>query len=285
MTAANPERAKPQYQEQYVLPDIPEREPDDMTSFQHLGDNGNAHHLAQHLGNRGTTLVSGERYITRSPGSDMRYPDLIVVFDCDPAAYRRSNGYIISQQSKPPDWVLEIASRSTGTEDTTGKRDWYAALGIPEYWRFDETGEFHGTRLAGDRLVNGRYEPISIETLEDGSLQGFSAVLNLYVRWEQGELRWYDGAAGSPIATFEQEREGRLRAEEARIEELERRLRAEQARNQEQAGRLRAEEARNQEQEGRLRAEEARNQEREARIAAETRVRELEIELQRRQGS
>ena len=36
----------------------------------------------------------------------------------------------------------------------------YAALGIPEYWRFDETGESHGTRLAGDRLVGDRYEPI-----------------------------------------------------------------------------------------------------------------------------
>ena len=220
MTTQHTATAEPEDQGPYVLPDIPERDPDDMTSFQHLGDNGNAHHLAQHLGNRETTLVTGERYITRSPGSDMRYPDLMVVFDCDPAAYRRSNGYIISQQGKPPDWVLEIASRSTGSEDTTGKRDWYAALGIPEYWRFDETGEFHGARLAGDRLVNGRYEPISIETLEDGSLQGFSAVLNLYIRWEHGELKWHNPATGRQIATFEQEREARIAAE-ARVRELE----------------------------------------------------------------
>ena len=38
----------------------------------------------------------------------------------------------------------------------------YAALGIPEYWRFDETGNYHGVRLAGDRLVNGQYQPIDI---------------------------------------------------------------------------------------------------------------------------
>ena len=34
-----------------------------------------------------------------------------------------------------PDFVLEIASESTSEEDSTRKRDDYAALGIPEYWR------------------------------------------------------------------------------------------------------------------------------------------------------
>ena len=61
-----------------------------------------------------------------------------------------------------------------------------AGLGIPEYWRFDETGEFHGTRLAGDRLVDGRYEPVPIETVGEGVLQGYSRVLNLTIRWDQG---------------------------------------------------------------------------------------------------
>ena len=50
-----------------------------------------------------------------------------------------------------------------------------AELGIPEYWRFDETGEHHGKRLAGDRLVNGQYQPMLIEELPDGVLQGYSA--------------------------------------------------------------------------------------------------------------
>ena len=45
------------------LPDPPEREPDDMTSVQHLGENGNMYLLTQYLGNLETTIVSGERYI------------------------------------------------------------------------------------------------------------------------------------------------------------------------------------------------------------------------------
>ena len=87
---------------------------------------------------------------------------------------------------------MEIASERTGRNDVENKPARYAALGVQEYWRFDHTGNFHGTKLAGDRLVEGQYEPIDIEELEEGILQGHSAVLNLLVRWEHGQLRWLD---------------------------------------------------------------------------------------------
>ena len=122
---------------------------------------------------------------------------------------------------------MEIASRRTGERDLEVKRPRYASLGIPEYWRFDETGEFHGSKLTGDRLAGGGYEPILIEAVEDGVLQGYSAVLDLFIRWERGELRWHDPKTGRHIATFEQERDGRMvehegrLAAEARVRELE----------------------------------------------------------------
>ena len=96
--------------------------------------------------------------------------------------------------------------------------------GIPEYWRFDETGRFHRTLLAGDRLADGAYQPIAIEEFPDGSLQGFSEVLNLHIRWEQGQLRWHDPATGRHIATFDDER-ARADNAEARVSELEEELR------------------------------------------------------------
>ena len=55
-------------------------------------------------------------------GRARRVPDLLVAFGVDPEAYRRSNGYVISEQGKPPDFVLEVASPSTGAEDTGPKR-------------------------------------------------------------------------------------------------------------------------------------------------------------------
>ena len=236
----------------FRLPDPPEREPGEkMTSAKHLHEPGNTHHLAQHFGNPGSNLVSAGRYITMMPerrlpiGLYRRYPGLLIALGVDPAAYEASNGYVIGEQGKPPDFVLEIASRSTGAEDTGPKREDYAALGIPEYWRFDDTGEHHGAKLAGDRLADGEYVAIEIEELADGSLQGYSAVLDLYLRWEQGRLAWHDPATGRHIATFEDERaradaeqraraaaeeradaaEAELTAERARVRELEEQLR------------------------------------------------------------
>ena len=212
------------------IPDPPEHEPDDMTSVQHLGENGNMHHLAKYLGNPDNTIVSGERFIVptpETPSNQRISPDLLIAFNANPALYRQDNSYVISRQGKPPDLVMEIASRRTGEIDIEDKPARYAALGIPEYWRFDETGEFHRTRLAGDRLVEGRYEPIPIETVEDGVLQGYSKVLNLFIRWERGELRWHDPGTGQEIPTFEREREGRLAEEEGRLAEQEARLAAE----------------------------------------------------------
>ena len=207
----------------HPLPDPPEREPEDMTSVQHLGENGNLHHLIQYFGNPETTIVSGERYIVPVPGtpSNQRIaPDMLISFNSDPALYRQDNSYVISRQGKPPDLVMEIASERTGKNDVEDKPARYAALGIPEYWRFDETGDFHGSRLAGDRLVDGQYEPIAVEEVEDGVLQGYSTALGLLIRWEHGELRWHNPRTGREIPTFEQEREARLAAE-ARVQELE----------------------------------------------------------------
>ena len=228
----------------FRLPDIPQREPDEVTQFKQLARTGHAHHLAQHLGNPETTLVTADRWMVASPDSfrDLaRYPDLLIAFDVDPELYEASNGYIISEQGKPPDFVLEVASRSTADIDTGPKRDDYARLLIPEYWRFDETGEYHGARLAGDRLVGNAYEPIPIDELPDGALQGYSPALNLLLRWERGALAWHDPATEQHIVTYDDlqiraetaeahlraEREARLRERqqaETRIRELEARL-------------------------------------------------------------
>ena len=232
----------------FRLPEPPPREPDEMTSYDHVHKPGNSHHLIQHLGNPDTTLVAAERWIAPAPHSGAagrRRPDLLIAFNVNPAAYEASNGYIISEQGKPPDFVLEVASRSTADVDVGEKRQDYAALGIPEYWRFDETGEYHGARLAA-----GQYQPIHIPELAGGVLQGYSAALNLYLRWEGGRLGWHDPATGRHIATFEDER---ARADGER--------------------------------EARLYAEARADGEREARLQAEARVRALEAELARLQSN
>lgn len=221
-------------QSRFRLLDPPPRDPDEMTSIKHLTITGSAHYLTQHLGNPGTTLVSAELYIVQATGSPKRgrrRPDLLIAFDVDTAAYYRSNGYVISEQGKPPDFVLEVASESTAETDLGAKRDDYQRFGIPEYWRFDETGEYYGERLVGERLVDGEYRPIPIERLSEDILQGHSDILDLNVRWHDGQLEWFDPATGRHIVTLDDERQARIEAEaqvrerDARIGELEEEIR------------------------------------------------------------
>ena len=204
------------------LPDPPDRTPEEMTNFNHMNLTGNTHHLVHHLGNPDTTLVAGEHYISRERPETMaglRYPDLIVAFGVDPAAYYRSNAYIVSEQGKPPDFVLEIASPGTVSEDINDKPADYAALGVLEYWRFNEAPGPGRPGLAGDRLGDGEYRPIPVEELADGRMRGYSAALNLVIEWSGGQLNWIDPETGEHIPTFQQEREARLQAE-ARNREL-----------------------------------------------------------------
>ena len=174
-----------------------------MTAFDHVYKHGNNRYLAIHLGNQDTTLVVADRWIIAHPDardrSRARRPDLLIAFNVDPAAYHASNGYIVSEQGKPPDFVLEVASESTGATDTGAKRQDYAALGISEYWRFDETG--HASRRSPRRRPACRrpIRPITIEQLPDGTLQGYSPALNLFLHWQDGQLLWMQ----RPILTYE----------------------------------------------------------------------------------
>ena len=234
--------------DRFRLPDIPEREPDEATQYDQLFKTGRSYFLAVHLGNPETTLVEADRWIIAEPGTfrDLaRYPDLLVAFDVDPELYEASNGYIVSEQGKGPDFVLEVASPSTASTDTGAKIDDYAALRVLEYWLFDKTGEHHGTRLAGYRLVDGEYVSIDIEELTDGSLQGYSAALGLNLRWEAGDLIFYDPATNRPILTYEDQQsradaeQSRADAEQARADTAEAELAAERARVRELEERLR----------------------------------------------
>ena len=262
----------------FRLPDRPEREPDDMTSYRQLTAPSIIEPLRHYLGNLETTLMTGDHYLCRTIAPNLagsRYPDLLIAFNADLEAYERSNGYIIAEQGKPPDFVLEIASQSTGSEDVGDKRDDYAGFGIPEYWRFDETanGSWHGARLAGDRLVNGEYQPIAIERMPGGILQGYSPILNLLLRWESGELRWHDPVTGEHIATFaterrraDRERDARLRAE-VRAERSD--ARADRAEVRAEDQRVRAERAEVRVEDERVRADRERDRADSAEVRAE----------------
>ena len=180
-------------------------------------------------------LVAGNGYLcaARRDLPYAPYPDMLIAFGVDAAAIAATNGYVINEVGKPPDFVLEVASASTGRRDYTVKRIRYARLGVLEYWRFDHTGgRFHNAPLAGDRLVNGHYEPIATETDEQGRIWGYSAALGLWLCWDAGRLRFHDGVRfledpSELAASRDAERTARLSAEVQRDAERTARLSAE----------------------------------------------------------
>ena len=111
------------------------------------------------FGQRPDTFLSSNTIICYDPRDlNIRVsPDVYLALGVDTRAIRQRKLYLPWEAGKPPDWVLEVASPSTGPEDVGRKRDLYARIGVPEYWRFDPTkqGKYHGQRLAGDRLVAG----------------------------------------------------------------------------------------------------------------------------------
>ena len=177
----------------------------DVTTYEQVLIHGYPAALIHHLGNPETTIIISEIGASLRPTmryEDVRFPDLLIAFDVDPEARRASNGYIVSEQGKPPDFVLEVASARTGRNDETVKRDYYQAMGVGEYWRFDPSGgRWHSTALAGDALVNGAYESIPTPEGADGVVSGYSAALRLELHWVDGNLRLWDPVSGRYLET------------------------------------------------------------------------------------
>ena len=178
-----------------TLPDPP-KPPDAMQQSPHIF---RAYAILDaYFRDRPDVLVGGRGYLCSDTRDRSRWVrmDCVVAFAVDPEAIIARNGYVISEVGKPPEFVLEVVSESTSRQDYTRKRDLYAEYGVAEYWCFDRTGgQLHDRPLSGDRLVNGRYEPLPLDTGADGVIRGSSPVLGLELHWDTGQLRFRDPAA------------------------------------------------------------------------------------------
>lgn len=179
------------------LPDPP-KPPDAMQQRPHIARMDQV--LRAHFAHRPDVLVSGEGYLCDVAGNARRSPnpDLLVSFGLGipPDVIEDiANGYTISEVGKPPEFVLEVASETTARRDETVKRDIYAVFGISEYWRFDRTGgRYYVAALAGDMLVDGAYQPIPLETGDDGIIRGYSPALDLELHWHNRRLHFWNRA-------------------------------------------------------------------------------------------
>ena len=122
------------------FPDYPPR--DDMQNWLHLYERSVTTSLAIHYADEPNVTVASEVLVTlTSPvREDTPIRDLMFVRDCDRELMEEQRGYVIDRQGKAPDFLLEVASPTTGRADYTDKRTDYERFGIGEYWRFDPSG-------------------------------------------------------------------------------------------------------------------------------------------------
>ena len=165
-------------------------------------------------------------------------PDVFVVRG---APVHKRDSYLLWNEPKGPDFVLEVTSKSTKETDLVDKRAVYASLGVEEYFLYDPRGEYLRPPLQGYRLEGDGYRRLSgVSVLPGGGPSLYSAVLELELRDERESqrLRLHDPATGQDLRTYREAERDREAAERGR-EAAEVRVEHERARNAELEARLR----------------------------------------------
>ena len=113
------------------FPDYPPR--DDMQNWLYLYETSVLTSLAIHFADEPNVTVASE--VPVGPGlpvrDDARIPDLLMVRDGDRELMEEQRGYAIDRQGKAPDFVLEVASRSTGRGGLHGQAPGLRAVRHP----------------------------------------------------------------------------------------------------------------------------------------------------------
>ena len=160
-------------------------------------------------------------------------PDVYVVVGA-PASPPRDS-YLLWNEPKGPDFVLEVTSKSTRGTDDQRKREVYASLGVSEYFVYDPRAEYLAPPLQGFRLHEGEYRALpAVTVLSNRGVAVASGVLGLELRDEREArmVRLRDPTTGEDLLSHRElelareEEAAARRAAEARIRELERALAA-----------------------------------------------------------
>jgi Uma2 family endonuclease len=131
--------------------------------------------------------VSGNLLVFYVPGDKRRHlsPDVFVVRRIP--KHNREN-YLIWEEGKAPEVVIELTSKTTKKEDLGKKFTLYRdALQVREYYLFDPHRDYLQPPLQGYRLAKGEYVPIRWVA---GRLP--SKILGLHLEANGKELRLYD---------------------------------------------------------------------------------------------
>jgi len=164
--------------------------------------------LRAYFANEPLVYVSGNLLVFYQRGNRRKHvaPDVFVVRGVP--KHLRDN-YLIWQEGKAPEFVIELTSKTTRKEDTEKKSALYRdVLKVKEYFLFDPRAEYLDPPLQGYRLRAGKYLPIKAV---DGRLP--SRVVGLHLDRDGSDVRLWNPQTGQWLPTPD---EARQQADEAR---------------------------------------------------------------------
>jgi Uma2 family endonuclease len=173
--------------------------------------------LDRYFQNRADVYVSGNLFIYYEQGNPKAVvaPDVFVVIGAEKK--QRPSYKVWEEQGKLPDFVIEITSKSTASEDRGTKRGLYAYLGIPEYFQYDPTADYLKPPLQGFRLVDGNYLPILGRTVGDRfSIYAETLGLELWLEAD-GEMRFYEPNKGIKLLSSRETEQAKIQAEQEKL--------------------------------------------------------------------
>ncbi len=185
---------------------------------------------AWYAGNQGV-YISGNLLIFYEQGNKRKHvaPDVFVVKGVK--KHPRPN-FLVWEEGKAPDVVIELTSKTTRTEDQKKKYQLYQdVLQVKEYFLFDPFGDYLKPPMKGYRLVRAQYHPIP-------ALQSRlpSQVLDLHLERDGKELRLFNPSSGqwlpTPAEALATATQAHLKAENALLQAENQRLRAEAEKEQ-----------------------------------------------------
>lgn len=146
--------------------------------------------------------VSGNILLFYRPGNRRRHvsPDVLVTKGLQ---QQQSENYLLWQEGRPPNIVIEVTSNSTREEDLEDKFEIYRdEVRVAEYFLFDPRAEYLHPALQGYRLQAGQYERIKRVAGRLPSLE-----LGLHLEQDGKQLRFWDPAARRWLPTPQEARE------------------------------------------------------------------------------
>ena len=185
--------------------------------------------LEPRLRQQGSGYVNGNMFIYYSSQQkryqDFKGPDVFVVLDV-PTKERKS--WVVWEEGKTPDVVIELLSESTAKFDKTDKKILYQdRLKVAEYFWFDP---FNPNDWAGFKLSDGYYEslPVENERLVSQRLElalvrwsgTYHGIETVWLRWTTlaGELLLLPEEAQTRRAELEAQR-AKVEAQRAKVAE------------------------------------------------------------------